>query len=123
MLGGMSVASQPFYEKTDEQREIVEMVRRFVDEQIIPQAEHYDAADEFPEPIVEQMKELGLFGVTIPEAYGGMQLDLTTYAMIVEELSRGWISISSGIKTHFIVSYPLLKVGPEGKRRAPLPPR
>src|SRR3954466_6732170 len=121
MLGGMSVASQPFYEKTDEQREIVEMVRRFVDEQIIPQAEHYDAADEFPEPIVEQMKELGLFGVTIPEAYGGMQLDLTTYAMIVEELSRGWISISGVINTHFIGSYLLMKFGSEEQRERLLP--
>src|SRR3954471_707015 len=117
----MSVAAQPFYEKTDEQREIVEMVRRFVDEQIIPQAEHYDAADEFPEPIVEQMKELGLFGVTIPEAYGGMQLDLTTYAMIVEELSRGWISISGVINTHFIGSYLLMKFGSEEQRERQLP--
>src|SRR3954465_4716976 len=121
MLGGMSVASQPFYEKTDEQREIVEMVRRFVDDQIIPQAGHYDAADEFPEPIVEQMKELGLFGVTIPEAYGGMQLDLTTYAMIVEELSRGWISISGIVNTHFIGSYLLMKFGTEEQRERFLP--
>jgi alkylation response protein AidB-like acyl-CoA dehydrogenase len=117
----MSVAPQPFYEKTDEQREIVEMVRRFVDEQIIPNAEHYDGADEFPEPIVEQMKELGLFGVTIPEAYGGMELDLTTYAMIVEELSRGWISISGVINTHFIGSYLLMKFGSEEQRERLLP--
>ena len=117
----MSVAAQPFYEKTDEQREIVEMVRRFVDEQIIPNAEHYDGADEFPEPIVEQMKELGLFGVTIPEAYGGMELDLTTYAMIVEELSRGWISISGVINTHFIGSYLLMKFGTDEQRARLLP--
>src|SRR3954452_144746 len=121
ILGGMSVAAQPFYEKTDEQREIVEMVRRFVDEQIIPTAEHYDGADEFPEPIVEQMKELGLFGVTIPEAYGGMELDLTTYAMIVEELSRGWISISGVINTHFIGSYLLMKFGTDEQRERLLP--
>src|SRR5215210_7021351 len=91
-------------EKTDEQKAICEMVRQFADEQIIPNAEHYDAVDEFPEPIVEQMRELGLFGVTIPEEYGGMGLDLTTYAMIVEELSRGWISISGIVNTHFIGS-------------------
>ena len=81
----MAIAT-PFYEKTDEQKAIIEMVRQFVDEQIIPKAEHYDGADEYPEPIVEQMKELGLFGVTIPEEHGGMGLDLTTYTMIVEEL-------------------------------------
>jgi alkylation response protein AidB-like acyl-CoA dehydrogenase len=114
----MSVA---FYEKTEEQQAIVEMVRQFVDEQIIPQAEHYDSADEFPEPIVEQMKELGLFGVTIPEAYGGMELDLTTYAMIVEELSRGWISISGVINTHFIGSYLLMKFGTDEQRERLLP--
>jgi alkylation response protein AidB-like acyl-CoA dehydrogenase len=108
-------------EKTDEQKAICEMVRQFADEQIIPNAEHYDQEDEFPAPIVEQMKELGLFGVTIPEEYGGMGLDLTTYAMIVEELSRGWISISGVINTHFIGSYLLMKFGTEEQRQKYLP--
>src|SRR3954451_15479348 len=130
MLGGppsargtepMAATAQPFYEKTDEQKAILEMVRQFVDEQIIPQAEHYDSADEFPEPIVEQMKELGLFGTTIPDEYGGMGLDLTTYAMIVEELSRGWISISGVVNTHFIGSYLLMKFGTEEQRQKYLP--
>jgi alkylation response protein AidB-like acyl-CoA dehydrogenase len=117
----MAVAAQPFYEKTDEQKAIIEMVRQFVDEQIIPKAEHYDSADEFPEPIVEQMKELGLFGVTIPEEYGGMGLDLTTYTMIVEELSRGWISISGVVNTHFIGSYLLMKFGTDEQKERLLP--
>ncbi len=81
----MAVAT-PYTEETDEQKAIREMVHQFADEQILPNAEHYDHEDSFPEPIVEQMKELGLFGVMIPEEYGGMGLDLTTYAMIVEEL-------------------------------------
>src|SRR5881227_3374494 len=114
-------AATGFDEKTDEQKAILEMVRQFVDEQIIPQAEHYDHEDEFPEPIVEQMKELGLFGATIPEEYGGMGLDLTTYAMIVEELSRGWISISGIVNTHFIGSYLLMKFGSEEQRQKYLP--
>src|SRR3712207_3253345 len=113
----MAVADTPYHEKTDEQKAITEMVRQFVDEQIIPRAEHYDGADEFPEPIVEQMKELGLFGVTISEDYGGMGLDLTTYTMIVEELSRGWISISGVVNTHFIGSYLDRKVGKECRSR------
>jgi alkylation response protein AidB-like acyl-CoA dehydrogenase len=117
----MAVAAQPFYEKTDEQKAIIEMVRQFVDEQIIPKAEHYDAADEYPGPIVEQMKELGLFGVTIPEEYGGMGLDLTTYTMIVEELSRGWISISGVVNTHFIGSYLLMKFGTDEQKERLLP--
>jgi alkylation response protein AidB-like acyl-CoA dehydrogenase len=106
---------------TDEQRAITEMVRQFADEQIIPNAEHYDHEDEFPEPIVEQMKELGLFGVTIPEEFGGMGLDLTTYAMIVEELSRGWISISGIVNTHFIGSYLLMKFGTDEQKQKYLP--
>jgi alkylation response protein AidB-like acyl-CoA dehydrogenase len=116
----MAVATE-LLEKTDEQRAITEMVRQFVDEQIIPNAEHYDHEDLFPEPIVEQMKELGLFGVTLPEEYGGMGLDLTTYAMIVEELSRGWISISGIVNTHFIGSYLLMKFGTDEQKEHFLP--
>jgi alkylation response protein AidB-like acyl-CoA dehydrogenase len=116
----MATATTPT-DRTDEQKAIIEMVRQFTDEQIIPNAEHYDHEDEFPQPIVEQMKELGLFGVTIPEDFGGMGLDLTTYAMIVEELSRGWISISGVINTHFIGSYLLMKFGTEEQKQKYLP--
>src|SRR4026209_1433679 len=113
--------STAFYEKTDEQKAITEMVRQFADEQILPNAEHFDHEDELPEDIVNQMKELGLFGVTIPEEYGGMGLDLTTYVVIVEELSRGWISISGVINTHFIGSYLLMKYGTDEQREKYLP--
>src|SRR6266446_2082377 len=89
--------------------------------EIIPVAGEFDHEDKFPEAIVEQMKELGLFGVTIPEEYGGMGLDLTTYAMIVEELSRGWISISGIVNTHFIGSYLLMKFGTEEQKQRYLP--
>jgi alkylation response protein AidB-like acyl-CoA dehydrogenase len=111
-----AVAVATYQEQTDEQKAITEMVRQFADNEIIPVAEEYDHEDKFPEPIVEQMKELGLFGVTIPEEYGGMGLDLTTYTMIVEELSRGWISISGVVNTHFIGSYLLMKYGTEEQR-------
>jgi alkylation response protein AidB-like acyl-CoA dehydrogenase len=117
----MAVATPQFTEKTDEQKAITDMVRQFADEQILPRAEHYDHEDEFPEPIVDQMKELGLFGVTIPEEFGGMGLDMTTYAMIVEELSRGWISISGIVNTHFIGSYLLMKFGTDEQRERFLP--
>src|SRR3954454_7729221 len=117
----MAVATSQFLEKTDEQKAMTEMVRQFADEQIIPNAEHYDHEDEFPEPIVEKMKELGLFGVTIPEEYGGPGLDPTTYAMIVEELSRGWISISGIVNTHFIGSYLLMKFGTDEQKEKYLP--
>src|SRR5688500_20024062 len=92
----MAVATSPYTEKTDEQKAITEMVRQFVDEQILPIAEKHDHEDSFPEEVVEQMKELGLFGGTIPEEYGGMGLDLTTYAMNVEEVSRGRMAVPGG---------------------------
>ncbi len=117
----MAIATPSASDYTDEQKAIIEMVRQFADEQIIPNAEHYDATDTYPEPIVEQLKELGLFGITVPEEYGGLGLDLTTYCMVVEELSRGWISISGVINTHFIGTYLLMKFGNEEQKQKYLP--
>ncbi len=117
----MAVATSAYIEKTDDQKAITEMVRQFVDNEVLPIAEEHDHEDKFPEAVVEQMKELGLFGVTIPEEYGGMGLDLTTYAMIVEELSRGWISVSGIVNTHFIGSYLLMKFGTDEQRQELLP--
>jgi alkylation response protein AidB-like acyl-CoA dehydrogenase len=117
----MAIAASPYAEKTDEQKAITEMVRQFVDNEVLPIAEEHDHEDKFPEAVVEQMKELGLFGVTIPEEYGGMGLDLSTYAMIVEELSRGWISVSGIVNTHFIGSYLLMKFGTDEQKQELLP--
>ncbi|MBK5233792.1 MAG: acyl-CoA dehydrogenase family protein [Thermoleophilia bacterium] len=115
------MSENSYQEITDDQKAIIEMVHQFVDEQIIPNAEHFDANDEFPEDIVEQMKELGLFGAMIPEEYGGMGLDLSTYELIVEELSRGWISISGVVNTHFIGAYLLDKFGNDEQKQKYLP--
>jgi alkylation response protein AidB-like acyl-CoA dehydrogenase len=117
----MAIAVSSPLDKTEDQQAICEMVRQFADEQILPNAEHYDAKDEYPAPIVDQMKELGLFGITIPEEYGGLGLDLTTYCMVVEELSRGWISISGVINTHFIGTYLLMKFGTDEQKQKYLP--
>ncbi len=117
----MAIATTPYTDKTDDQKAMTDMVRQFVDEQIIPNAERYDHEDAYPGPIVEQMKELGLFGVTIPEDYGGLGESLTTYSMIVEELSRGWISISGIVNTHFIGSYLLMKFGTDAQKQRYLP--
>jgi len=117
----MAVATTDISDKTDEQKAITEMVRQFVDNEILPVAEEFDHEDKFPEAIVEHMKELGLLGSTIPEEHGGMGLDLTTYAMIVEELSRGWISISGVVNTHFMGSYLLMKFGTDEQRETFLP--
>ena len=101
--------------------EIVAAVREWVEREVYPVASDYEHADEFPEPLVEQMKELGLFGVTIPEEYGGLGLDLTTYALIQVELSRGWMSLSGVLNTHFISAWMIRTFGTDGQRRRFLP--
>ena len=108
-------------ELTDEQREVVSLVRQFTDEQIIPVASDLERDDIFPDQIVAGLKELGLFGFTIPEQYGGLGLDLTTYALCVIELSRGWMSVSGIINTHFIVADMIMRDGTEEQKQRFLP--
>jgi butyryl-CoA dehydrogenase len=108
-------------ELTHEQGEILRTIRDFVDRDVLPNVARYDRADEYPTPLVETMKELGLFGTTIPEEYGGLGLDLTTYALIVKELSRGWISLSGVINTHFIASFMIKTFGTEEQKERLLP--
>jgi alkylation response protein AidB-like acyl-CoA dehydrogenase len=109
-------------ELTVEQSEILRTIRDFVDRDVLPNVARYDHADEFPAPLVQTMKELGLFGVTIPVEYGGLGLDLTTYALIVEELSRGWISLSGVINTHFMGSFMIKTFGTDEQKERLLPP-
>ena len=79
---------------TDVQTEILKTVRSFVDEKILPVATELEHTDEYPTEIVEGLKELGLFGLMIPEEYGGLGESLLTYALAVEEIARGWMSVS-----------------------------
>ena len=106
---------------TDVQTEILKTVRDFVDNEILPVATRLEHADEYPTDIVEGMKELGLFGLTIPEEYGGLGESLLTYALVVEEISRGWMSVSGIVNTHFIVAYMLAKHGTDEQRQRLLP--
>lgn len=106
---------------TDEQSELVKLVRQFVEEQIIPVAQDLEHADEYPTDIVEGMKEMGIFGLMIPEEYGGLGESLLTYALCVEEIARGWMSVSGIINTHFIVAYMLLQHGTEEQKQRYLP--
>ena len=87
--------------------QVIDTVRRFVEREVIPVASKYEHADEYPQPLVDRMRELGLFGATIPVEYGGLGLDYTTYAMIVEELCRGWMSLSGVLNTHLMFAYVL----------------
>ncbi|GAA5150320.1 acyl-CoA dehydrogenase family protein [Nocardioides marinquilinus] len=106
---------------TDDQTEILKAVRTFVDEQILPVATELEHADEYPQEIVDGLKELGVFGLTIPEEYDGLGESLLTYALCVEEIARGWMSVSGVINTHFIVAYMLMQHGTEEQKRKYLP--
>ncbi len=106
---------------TDIQEEILKTVRSFVEEQIIPVAQELEAKDEYPTQIVEGMKEIGIFGLMIPEEYGGLGESLLTYALCVEEIARGWMSVSGVINTHFIVAYMLMRHGTEEQKQKYLP--
>jgi butyryl-CoA dehydrogenase len=100
---------------------LVSTVRRFVAREVIPIASEMEHADAFPDRIVEQMKELGLFGVTIPEEYGGLGLDLLTYIGVVEELAYGWMSLSGVVNTHTIAAHLVAHHGSDDQKRRWLP--
>ena len=101
--------------------QIVNMVRDFVRREVEPVAAHHDHADTVPFELIDRMKELGLFGITVPEKYGGMGLDYTTFASIFEELSKGFMTLSGAIGTHHILTYVLDHYGTEEQKQKFLP--
>ena len=105
----------------DEQRDILNAVREFVDREIIPVAHDLEARDEYPEQIVQGLRAMGLFGMRIPEEYGGMGLDLTTYALAITELSRGWMSVAGIVNGVYLVSGMLAGHGTDEQKRRYLP--
>jgi alkylation response protein AidB-like acyl-CoA dehydrogenase len=106
---------------SETQVDILEAVRQFVEARIIPVATELEHADEYPTEIVEGLKELGIFGLMIPEEYGGLGESLLTYALAVEEIARGWMSVSGVINTHFIVAYMLMQHGTPAQKQRYLP--
>ena len=117
----MGIRVSELIDLTEDQRQIQKMVREFVEQEVYPVAEEMEARDEFPEKIVEQMKEMGLFGLTVPEEFGGAGMDLMTYALVVAELSRGWMSLSGVLNTHFMGVYLLQKHGSDEQKQRWLP--
>ncbi|CAN5478837.1 acyl-CoA dehydrogenase family protein [soil metagenome] len=106
---------------SDVQQEIVKTVRAFVVKEVLPVATALEHNDEYPTDIIEGLKELGIFGLVIPEEYGGLGESLLTYALVVEEIARGWMSVSGVINTHFIVAWMLMHHGTDEQKRAYLP--
>jgi alkylation response protein AidB-like acyl-CoA dehydrogenase len=101
---------------------LIETVRRFVEREVRPTARALEHADQYPHALVEQMAELGLFGMGVPAEFdGGLGLDYETYARIFEELSRGWMSLAGVLGTHGIVCYVVREFGTDAQKRRWLP--
>jgi butyryl-CoA dehydrogenase len=116
------MAATPPTDGADEVRQqIIDTVRRFVANEVIPVASALERADQFPVDIVEQMRAMGLFGVTIPERYGGLGLDLLTYVGIIEELAYGWMSLTGIVNTHTMAATLLVAHGNDEQKQRWLP--
>ncbi len=101
--------------------QMIDTIAKWIDKDVIPNASKLEHADEFPQVMFDQMCDFGLFGATIPEEYGGLGLDITTYARIIEELSRGWMSLSGILNTHKIAATMIGRYGTEEQRQKYLP--
>ena len=106
---------------TEEQKQMVGTIREFVAREVLPVASELEHADEYPFELVEMMKGLGLFGATVPKEYGGLGLDNVTFAMIVEELCKGWMSLSGLLGSHSIMTYVIATFGTEDQKQRFLP--
>jgi alkylation response protein AidB-like acyl-CoA dehydrogenase len=106
---------------TEFEQDILATVRDFTNREIIPVATELEHRDEYPARIVAGMKKLGLFGLTIGEEYGGLGASLLLYALAVEEIARGWMSVSGIINTHFIVAHMIARHGTDEQKAWFLP--
>jgi alkylation response protein AidB-like acyl-CoA dehydrogenase len=106
-----------FATPTDVQAELVETIRRFVEREVVPVASKLDHDNEYPHQLVARMRELGLFGATIPTEYGGLGLDVSTYAMIIEELCVGWMTLSGILNTHLLLAYMIRVQGTDDQKK------
>jgi alkylation response protein AidB-like acyl-CoA dehydrogenase len=100
---------------------VVDEVRRFVDREVIPVAHDLEKNDIYPFELIDKLKVLGVFSATIPEAYGGLGFDLLTYVQIIEQLSRGWMSLAGIVNTHLLVAYMIATFGTDEQRQRFLP--
>ena len=104
-----------------DEQDIVAVVRDFVDREVRPAARELEHADTYPEKLIDQMKQLGIFGLAIPEPYGDVQVSMPCYAMITEELARGWMSLAGAMGGHTVVAKLLVTFGTEEQKQRYLP--
>jgi alkylation response protein AidB-like acyl-CoA dehydrogenase len=104
-----------------EQQLVVQTIREFVERDVMPVASQMEHRGEYPHALVETMKQLGLFGLNVPEEYGGNPVDYTTFALVFEELSRGWMALAGIIGSHLVLADVLVRYGTEDQKRRFLP--
>lgn len=109
------------FEFTELQTSVQRMMKEFVDREVMPIAMEYELADRYPTPVVEKMRELGYFGFTIPEEYGGSGMDEVCYAIAMEELSVGWMSVAGILGTHMMTAWMILNYGTDEQKKTYLP--
>ena len=114
-------SSTPTGTDPEVRQEIIGTVRRFVEREVLPVAATFEREDRFPAELVESMRGLGLFGVTIPEAYGGLGLDLLTYIGIIEELAAGWMTLTGIVNTHTMAATLVMTHGTDEQKQRFLP--
>jgi alkylation response protein AidB-like acyl-CoA dehydrogenase len=109
------------YRLNEFQRALEGSVRQFVDREVIPVASEFEHKDEYPQPLVDRMKELGYFGAVIPEEHGGAGMDALSFVVLTEELARGWMSLTGVIGAHSMVSWMVSQFGSDEQKREWLP--
>lgn len=109
------------FQLNQDQNQILDMVRDFCEREIDPVARELEHADEYPQEIVDKMKELGFFGFTISEDFGGIGLDYVTYALVIEEITRHWMSVGGILNSHLIMAFIVEKFGTKNQKEEFLP--
>src|SRR5258708_17394940 len=109
------------FDLTEDQRLVQKTVKEVIDREVMPVASAIEHRDEYPEALVETMKEMGLFGLNIPEAYGGSDVDYTTFAIVFEGLSRGWMGLAGILGAHMVLCDVLARFGTEDQKKRFLP--
>lgn len=107
--------------RNEEDQQILSTIHRFVEREVKPVASELEHRDEYPQGLVEKMKELGLFGAIIPTEYGGLGLSFTTYAMIIEEICRGWMSLTGILNSHLLFAHMIAQFGTAEQKQRLLP--
>ena len=109
------------FELSQEQKLFRSTMREFVDKEIRPVAREWEQADRYPTEIVDVMKDMGLFGITIPEQYGGMEIDLVSFAIVFEEIARGWMGVAGILGSHSLACHMIAQHGTEEQKQRYLP--